>query len=52
LDGKTGREIVDFLLECQQEWGMGLIISSHDAYVVNAMEHLFHLHEGRLSTIR
>lgn len=52
LDEKTGHSIIDFLLECQQEWGMGLIISSHDAYVADALDHVLHLHEGRLTMIR
>jgi len=48
LDEKTGAEIVDFLLECQAEWGMGLIISSHDAYVAQKMDTVYTLHDGRL----
>lgn len=49
LDEKTGADIVHFLLDCSAEWGMGLIISSHDAYVAQKMDTVFTLHEGRLS---
>jgi lipoprotein-releasing system ATP-binding protein len=49
LDEKTGVDIIDFLLECQSEWGMGLIISSHDAYVAQKMDTVYTLHDGRLS---
>lgn len=48
LDEKTGLEIINFLLECQQEWGMGLIISTHDTYVSTRMDHTFVLHNGNL----
>lgn len=49
LDEKTGAAIVDFLLECHAEWGMGLIISSHDAYVAQKMDTVYTLHDGRLN---
>lgn len=49
LDEKTGAEIVDFLLECQAEWGMGMIISSHDPYLAQRMGTVYTLHEGRLN---
>ncbi len=49
LDEKTGVGIVDFLLECHAEWGMGLIMSSHDAYVAQKMDTVYTLHDGRLS---
>lgn len=49
LDEKTGVQMVDFLLECQAEWGMGLIISSHDTYVAQKMDTVYTLHNGQLS---
>ncbi|MFI5332723.1 MAG: ABC transporter ATP-binding protein [Candidatus Babeliales bacterium] len=52
LDERTAHSIIDFLLECQQEWGMGMIISSHDAYVADAMQHVLHLHNGHLTQVR
>lgn len=48
LDNKTGNSIVDLLLTCQQQWGMGLIISSHDAYVTQKMETIYELKNGVL----
>jgi len=49
LDEKTAVDIVHFLLDCQLEWGMGMIISSHDAYVAQKMDTVYTLHDGRLS---
>ncbi len=49
LDIQTGKAIVDVLRECQSQWGMGMIISSHDAYVADSMEKVFRLHDGVLS---
>lgn len=49
LDEKTAAGIVDFLLECHAQWGMGMIISSHDPYLAERMETVYTLHEGRLS---
>jgi len=48
LDLETGKTIVDLLLSCQQEWGMGIIVSSHDAYVTEKMDDVYTLNEGRL----
>ncbi len=48
LDEKTGKEIVSLLLSLQKEWGMGLIVSTHDRYVADAMEIRYRLHDGML----
>jgi len=48
LDMTTGKLIVELLLECQAEWHMGLIISSHDEYVADRMEKVLHLKDGLL----
>jgi len=48
LDEKTGAQLIDFLVECQKEWGMGMIISSHDPYVADAMQVVYRLHNGKL----
>lgn len=48
LDEKTGSAMVELLLSCQQQWGMGMIISSHDQYVFEKMQEVFVLHEGKL----
>ncbi len=49
LDEKTAAGIVDFLLECHAEWGMGMVISSHDPYLAQKMGTVYTLHDGRLS---
>lgn len=48
LDTATSKAIIDLLLSCQQEWGMGIIISSHDAYIAEKMDIVYTLHEGKL----
>jgi ABC-type lipoprotein export system ATPase subunit len=51
LDLATGIAIIDLLLSCHREWGMGLIISSHDEYVAEKMDEIYLLSEGKLSRI-
>lgn len=48
LDEQTGHIIAQVLRECQREWGMGLIVSTHDAYVAHAMQHVLYLKDGQL----
>lgn len=48
LDIETGKTIVDLLLQCQQEWKMGIIVSSHDAYVAQTMDEVYTLAGGQL----
>jgi ABC-type lipoprotein export system ATPase subunit len=48
LDLATGETIIKLLLACQREWGMGIIISSHDEYVTRAMNEVWELREGKL----
>jgi len=48
LDEKTGRAIIDLLLELQQATGMGIVISTHDQYVAQAMEVIYEIEGGRL----
>lgn len=49
LDVQTGNKIVDLLLNCQKEWGLGIIVSSHDEYVAKRMGSILHLKDGLLS---
>jgi lipoprotein-releasing system ATP-binding protein len=49
LDHTTGIAIIDLLVVCQRTWGMGIIVSSHDAYVAQAMEHVYELADGTLT---
>jgi ABC-type lipoprotein export system ATPase subunit len=48
LDEHTGHEIVKLLLICQQEWGMGTIVSTHDDYVAQSMDTVYQLKDGLL----
>jgi len=52
LDLATGKTIIDLLLSCHHEWGMGIIVSSHDDYVAHAMNEVYELSEGTLHKIR
>jgi ABC-type antimicrobial peptide transport system, ATPase component len=49
LDEHTGRGIVELLLTCQREWGMGIIVSSHDEYVARYMGTVYQLKDGLLT---
>ncbi len=49
LDLATGKAIIDLLLSCHDEWGMGIIISSHDDYVTERMDEIFILSKGKLT---
>ena len=48
LDLATGKTIIELLLSCPREWGMGIIVSSHDDYVAQAMNEVYELSEGTL----
>ncbi len=48
LDPHTGKIIIDLLLKCQKTWGMGIIMSTHDAYVADAMQEIYELKGGVL----
>ncbi len=48
LDPKTGQVIIDLLLQCQREWGMGIIVSTHDQSVAQHMQQQFELRDGQL----
>ena len=48
LDEQTGKQIIALLLKFQKETGMGLIISSHNPWVIEQMEVVFVLKNGIL----
>lgn len=48
LDAHNAQEVINFFMRCQQEWGLGLIICSHDPAVSSKMEIVYTLNEGRL----
>ncbi|MEX0849392.1 MAG: ABC transporter ATP-binding protein [Candidatus Dependentiae bacterium] len=51
LDTKTGRVIMDLLLESQKAWGMGIIISTHDQSVAQRVEQQLKLESGELKKV-
>jgi lipoprotein-releasing system ATP-binding protein len=48
VDVDTGMHIVYLLLSCQKQWGMGIIVSSHDVYVADCMSVTYRLEHGLL----
>ncbi len=48
LDVHTGISVLEVILRMQKEWGMGLIISSHDRYVTERLENVYALKDGLL----
>lgn len=49
LDVYTAQGIVQLVLKCQKEWGMGVIVSTHDAFVAQSMETVYQLNNGTLT---
>ncbi len=48
LDSDNAKNVVDLMLRAKEEWGMGVIICSHDPDVYNRMEVVYTLHDGLL----
>lgn len=48
LDEQTSTAIVDLLIQCQKEWRMGLIVSSHDTALTKRLDVHYHLKDGIL----
>ncbi len=48
LDPQTAQRILDLITQAQKEWGMGLIISSHDTFVTERMETVYEMVDGSL----
>ncbi len=49
LDTATGKKIVDLMHELHATWRLGIIVSTHDSYVAEAMATHYTLKEGILS---
>jgi len=49
LDIQTGKTIIDLLMTFHHEWGMGLIVSSHDEYVTERMDQVYTLKDGKFN---
>jgi ABC-type lipoprotein export system ATPase subunit len=48
LDSDNAHNVVDLILKAKSEWGMGVVICSHDPDVYNRMEIVYTLHDGLL----
>ena len=48
LDSRTGMRLIQFILECHKEWGMGLILTTHDTNMASAMDKILELKNGKL----
>jgi len=49
LDEQNVLHIINIFSKAQKEWGMGIIIATHDKMVYEKMEQVYHLHNGILS---
>lgn len=50
LDVNTGKLIVELLCKFKKEYGMGIIVSTHDMHVAAAMNQIYDLEDGRLQS--
>lgn len=48
LDMVTKKTIIDLLLSCHRQWGMGLIVATHDDYVAQRMDVVLRLENGTI----
>lgn len=46
LDAQTGQQIIDLLCSLQQQWGMGIILSTHDMALASRMHYCYTLNQG------
>lgn len=51
IDPKAASEIIDLIMKCKQEWGMGIIISSHDIQIAQKMDRCLQLTNGKLKEL-
>ena len=51
LDSKMAQTIINMLLLFKKEWGMGLILCSHDSQVYSKMDVVLNLHAGKISPL-
>jgi ABC-type lipoprotein export system ATPase subunit len=50
LDTKTGQEMLTLLLDLQQKYSMGIIVSTHDAYIAEQMGARYHVADQLLTS--
>jgi len=48
LDSLTGRAIANLLRDTAHYWGMGLLVATHDATVVEAADRVLQIQDGRI----
>jgi ABC-type lipoprotein export system ATPase subunit len=48
LDAETGKQIIELILAYQKKYGMGIIISSHDPMVLEALNITLEIQDGCL----
>lgn len=48
LDSGTGREIIDLLLSLREQYGMTMLVATHDAEVAANCDRIVRLHDGRI----
>ena len=51
LDVMTKQTIVNLLLTCKRQWGMGLIVATHDQSVAEQMDTMVKLEKGILTKV-
>jgi len=49
LDAENAQRVVDICIKAQQEWGMGIVLCSHDSVIYNRMTSVYRLHDGVLT---
>ena len=51
LDAENAQQVTRLFVECNKDWGMAVVICSHDAKVYGSMEHQLKLEDGRLRAV-
>jgi putative ABC transport system ATP-binding protein len=49
LDSATGREIIDLLLNLREQYGMTMLIATHDAEVAASCDRIVRLQDGKIT---
>jgi len=49
LDADNAQRVVDICIAAQQEWGMGIVLCSHDSVIYNRMTSVYRLRDGVLT---
>jgi putative ABC transport system ATP-binding protein len=48
LDSVTGREIIDLLLKLREQYGMTMLVATHDAEVATSCDRIVRLQDGKI----